>query len=87
MYTYNQLQSSLPCLCPAAALPLCGAAGRPLAAAGAGALRGSLQLHQGRLPQVVRRHGVGYGRGGGQHHAGAAAAGTLERHGLGLLHR
>lgn len=70
-----------------ASLPLRGAAGRPRAAAGAGALHGPLRLHQRPPSAALRRHGVGHGRGGGKHQPGPAAAGALGRHGARLLHR
>lgn len=71
---------------PPAHLPLRGAASGPRSAAGAPALRGALRLHQEPRAAAVRGHGVGDGRGGGQHHSGAAGHGPLEQHGAGVLH-
>lgn len=75
------------CSSSSAAVPLRGDAGGPWAFAGAGALRDPLQFHQRCQPQEVRRHGVGHGRGGGQHQPGSAAGRTLGQHGPRVLHR
>lgn len=85
IYPWEGLTRLSPCL--PAALPLCGVASGPRAAASSGPLLGPLRFHQRPLPQAVCWHGVGHGWGSGQHHPGAAAARIVGQHGLGVLHR